>query len=121
MNIAEKILRSEDLPRKQVIVREWTDPDTGEPITVWVRAITGSERDQLESSLLEDKQANKPPRYRARLLALTVTDEHGNRIFQEDQVDALGKKSAKALERLINVAQKLNGLGEEDIEELSKN
>jgi hypothetical protein len=58
---------------------------------------------------------------RAKLVALTVVDEEGNRIFSDSDASALGKKSAAALDRVFEVAQRLSGLRPEDVEELSKN
>lgn len=58
---------------------------------------------------------------RAKLVALTIVDEEGNRIFSQQDVNLLGKKSALALNRVFEVAQRLNGLKPEDVEELTKN
>ena len=35
--------------------------------------------------------------------------------------ESLGRKSAKALERVFDVAQRLNGMGADDIKEMAKN
>ncbi len=58
---------------------------------------------------------------RAKLVALTVVDEQGNRIFKDEDVKWLGNKSAAALDRIFEVAQRLSGLRDEDVEELAKN
>jgi hypothetical protein len=58
---------------------------------------------------------------RAKLVALTVVDEDGNRIFSDEDAEALGKKSAAALDRIFAVAQRLSGLRPEDVEELAGN
>ncbi len=96
------ILAADDLPRESVTVPEWG----GE---VLVRTMTGTERDAFESSLLEkDKRMEN---MRARLVSLTLCDETGERMFSDDEVTALGKKSAIALDRVFAVAQRLNGIG----------
>ena len=96
------ILAADDLPRESVTVPEWG----GE---VLVRTMTGTERDAFETSLLEkDKRMEN---MRARLVSLTLCDETGERMFSDDEVTALGKKSAIALDRVFAVAQRLNGIG----------
>ena len=56
---------------------------------------------------------------RAKLLARCLCDEHGERLFNDAEVEALGAKSAAALDRVFKVAQTLNGIGEKEIEELA--
>lgn len=101
------ILAADDLPRESVTVPEWG----GE---VLVRTMTGTERDAFESSLLDkDKRLEN---MRARLVSLTLCDESGERMFSDDEVTALGKKSAIALDRVFAVAQRLNGIGGEAVD-----
>ena len=42
-------------------------------------------------------------------------------LFDEGDTFPLGGKSASALDRIFTVAQKLNGLRDEDVDELAKN
>lgn len=58
---------------------------------------------------------------RARLVALSVVDEAGQRVFTDDEVDLLGAKSGAALDRVFAAAQELNGLSGADVEALTKN
>lgn len=113
----EAILQAQDLPTERVYVPEWN----GELI---VRGLTGAERDAFEQSIVE--QRGKSARMnlrniRAKLVALTVVDEQGNRVFSDEDAEWLGKKSAAALNRVFEVAQRLSGLRSEDIEELQGN
>jgi primosomal protein N'' len=113
----DAILQAQDLPTEQVHVPEWGGD-------VLVRALTGAERDRFEQSIVE--QRGKSTRMnlqniRAKLVALTVVDEQGNRIFKDEDVKWLGNKSAAALDRIFEVAQRLSGLRDEDVEELAKN
>lgn len=113
----EAILQADDLVRELVAVPEWG----GE---VFVRTLTGKERDQLEASVVEMKgkkaEANLV-NLRAKMCALCMVDDEGKRIFGEADMEALGGKSAAALDRVFTVAQKLNGMSTEDVEELTKN
>jgi hypothetical protein len=58
---------------------------------------------------------------RARLVARSICDAEGAALFTEADVNALGEKSAAALDRIFAAAQELSGLGAQDVENLAKN
>ena len=110
------ILAAEDRPFRDVEVPEWGG-------TVRIRSISGSDRDQFEAALLAARKhgADTAPNVRASFAAYCIVDEGGNRIFSEGDIDALGDKSAAALERVFAAIQELNALSEADVAELEKN
>ncbi len=118
----DDILGSDDLPRELVEVPEWGG-------SVWVRTMTGQERDAYEASIIDVTMDSKGrssverrmENSRAKLLTRCICGDDGERIFTESDVAALGRKSAKALDRVFDVAQRLNGMTEEDLEELAGN
>lgn len=121
----EQILEAQDLEKELVEVPEWGG-------AVYVRALTGTERDAFEQSMVETRTVRKGRKQetvremrlqnlRARLCALTICDEDGTRLFNDSDVHALGRKSASALNRVFEVAQRLSGLTDEDVEELAGN
>ncbi len=113
----DQILSVPDLQREMVHVPEWGGD-------VYVRGLTGSERDALEAGMLERKGKTTSIRLdhlRARLLSMTIVDEEGKSLFGPEDVVALGSKSAVALERCFAVARRLSGFTEQDVEELIKN
>ncbi|HPU35056.1 MAG TPA: hypothetical protein PK184_20370 [Phycisphaerae bacterium] len=113
----DDILNAQDLPTERVAVPEWS----GEVI---VRGLTAAERDAFEQSIVETRGKNTRmnlKNIRAKLVAMTVVDEQGNRIFSDEDAELLGKKSAAALDRIFSVAQRLSGLRPEDVEELVGN
>lgn len=113
----DSILQAQDIQTEDVEVPEWGG-------TVRVRGLTGAQRDQFESSIVSLKgkrQDINMQNVRAKLVALSVVDEEGQRIFQDDDIRALGMKSAVALQRVFDVAQRLSGITEDDVEELAKN
>lgn len=113
----DDILKAQDLPTERVSCPEWG----GEVI---VRGLTGAERDAFEQGIVETRGKNTRmnlKNIRARLVALTVVDEQGNRLFSDDDVEPLGRKSATALNRVFEVAQRLSGLTPADVEELAGN
>jgi hypothetical protein len=112
-----EILDIQDIKTERVEVPEWGGD-------VLVRGLDGSGRDGFEASVLEQhgkkRQVNLQD-IRAKLVAKSCVDEDGNLIFSEDDVAALTRKSAAALQRVYQVAQRLCGLSDEDVDELQKN
>lgn len=113
----QEILSIRDIRTETVFVPEWGG-------AVKIRAMTGKERDAWETALFQidgkDVKMNKE-NLRAKLVALTVVDEAGQRLFTEADVEALGSKSASALDRVYQASQKLSGLTPDDIKEMEKN
>jgi hypothetical protein len=58
---------------------------------------------------------------RAKLVARTVVDADGEPVFSQQDVAALGELSAAALDRVFEVASRLSGLNEKDLEEMAGN
>lgn len=111
----DAIFAVDDHKTEDVHVPEWGG-------TVRVKSLTGKERDQFEASLVDKKtgQASKFANARARLVVMTVVDEHGNRMFSLDDIGQLGGKSAAALTRVFDAARKLSGMTDEDLAELTE-
>ena len=112
---AADILGADDVKkRKKVSVPEWG----GE---VYVKVMTGAERDQWELQATELLKNPKSANIRAFLCALTISDDKGNRLFTDEQIVDLGKKSSVALERVFQVSRKINMVNDSDLDELEKN
>lgn len=112
----DQILNADDLKTKDVHVPEWG----GE---VRIRALTGEERDRFEASTVQtrgSKTKQNVENFRARLVSLCIINEDGLRTFSPPDVKALGKKSVAALQRVFNACNELNGLSDEDVEELTE-
>ncbi len=104
--------------------------DTDAPVKVkipewggdaYLRVMGGAERDQWELIAEAGIKKKTHANIRASLLVATLCDKDGKRLFGNGQSDALGKKSSIVIDRLFDVAQKLNKLKESDIDELEKN
>lgn len=108
------ILAASDLPTEQVPVPEWGG-------TVTVRTMSGAERDAFEASIIEGKTGGRLVNVRAKLAVRVLCDDKGARLFDDDDADALGAKSGKALDRVFDVAQRLNGIGAKEVKELEGN
>lgn len=110
----DEILKSTDLKTMEVDVPEWGG-------TVMVSTMSGSARDRFEASIVGKNGGMNTQNIRAKLVASTLVDEKGNLMFSDEDIIKLGKKSCKALDRIFEAAQKLNGIGDNDIETLAKN
>lgn len=114
----DQILEANDLRSEEIAVPEWGG-------SVRVRTMTGSDRDAFESSMMTLLQdGTRRPNLadmRAKLVALTVVDDVGTRLFTLDDVPVLARKSAAALDRVYQAAQRLNGLNQQAEGEAEKN
>ena len=109
----ETILAADDLPRQEVSVPEWSGH-------VWVRTMMAVERDAFEASALNGTDVDKR-NIRARLAVATLVNEDGDVLFDYADMEALGRKSAAALDRVFDVAMRLNRLSKDDVEDLAGN
>jgi hypothetical protein len=113
-----EILAQDDLKTEDVQIPEWGGA------WVRVRTLNASERDHFEASTVQrngKRVTTNLENIRARLCLLCMVDENGDRLFQEEDTFPLGGKSASALDRIFTVAQRLNGLRDQDVEELAGN
>ena len=115
----DEILGADDLAREEVQVPEWHG-------AVFVRVMTGQERDYLDAASLNDQGDVKSVQerlanYRGRLVALTACQADGASLFVLADAEALGKKAARALDRLVEVAQRINAMTTEEVTLLTKN
>ncbi|MGF9711713.1 hypothetical protein [Paenibacillus naphthalenovorans] len=113
----EAILNVSDIQTKLVHVPEWGGD-------VMVRGLSGKERDAYEQSIISTKGQDVKMNLvnaKAKLVGLSIIDESGARLFSDADVEALGAKSGKAINRVYAVAAKLSGLSDEDMKELTGN
>ena len=110
----EEILAAKDIKTEIVPVPEWGG-------AVRIKALDGKERDDYEESVMTKGKKGAMDiisrRLRVKLLAVSIVDEKGVRMFTEDDVELLAGKSAAAIDRVFKVAQRLSGLGEDQVVE----
>ena len=109
----DDILAADDITTELVSVPEWGGD-------VYVKMLTGRERDQLEGSIITGPGERNFDNLRAKLIALSVVDAEGKRLFQFEEAKLLGDKSANVLDRLFAVAQRLSGITAKDVAEIAK-
>lgn len=112
----DAILGASDSNSETLDVPEWGGK-------VNVRSLTGRELDDYQNSLrkIVNNQIIVQPNAHAKLVARALVDDNGVRLFTDKDVDALGKKNAKVLDRLWDVAARLSGISDEEQEEIEGN
>lgn len=104
------ILAAKDTKLKgPVAVPEWGGD-------VYFRTISGLERDQFEDAYSEQKMKA----FRARFLVLTISDENGERLFADNEIEALGQKSSVVINRLFDEAWQHNAFTQEAVDALGE-
>jgi hypothetical protein len=105
--------------------------DLGNDDYVYVKQMTGRERDNFERSLVRETKDTQGKLsgyvqsledYRAKLAVVTICDEDGNLVLEaRDYVTLSQSISAVKLDKIATAAQKVNGMSEADKEDLIKN
>lgn len=101
----DSILSVRDVQTVNVPVPEWGGD-------VCVRTFDGAARDVIEQHIMRDGERANTSGLRALVVALACCDDAGVPIFTREDVAALEKKSAAALDRVFAAASKLNRLND---------
>lgn len=137
----EKLLAKEELKREKVVLAiietspaiVEDDVTVTEAVTeeefVFVRQMSAREKNVWEMSQMKKSGVGKATKYditlddyRAKLAVVTVCGEDGELLFKPDDYQMLSVNiSAAKLEKIVDVAQRLNAITEEDREEIVKN
>lgn len=91
---------------------------------VWVRGMTGTERDSWEYAVSFHQKKSPTGAYdhfRASLVVRTLCDESGVRLCTEKDIPKISQMPAKDLDKLYSVGARLSGVTKEDAEQLGKN
>ena len=110
----DDILNCNDSTIDPIDIPEWGG-------SAFIRTMTGTERDSWEMYASKQMEKVNGVNIRAKLACISLCDEAGKRMFGDGQIDALAKKSAKALNRVYEASLQLNKLSDDDIEQLEKN
>lgn len=113
MTTAETILAAHEpaMQLEEIQIPEWG-------ASVWLGGWSALERDAIEPLW---KESREKPGFRARVLVQLLKDESGQRIFRDEQADALGAKWDAVIDRLFDRAIALSGLTHKDAEDAAKN
>lgn len=110
-DLRSKILNYDDRQQKIVTIPEWGD------IKVEIRGLSAGERVRLVKHLQGDDGKIDNASMANWLIVLCSYDpDTGERIFEDDDRDAIAEKAPKPHERLMTAALRLSGLAGEDDE-----
>ena len=119
-----QLLKKEDLKIEKVVFEDGSDD------FVFVRQMTGRERDSFEETLTKEIKNDKGEidykrdirDFRAKLAVHTLCDAKGKNLMSVKDIPLLSvNMSAYRLECIVNAAQKINKISEEDRNALVKN
>ncbi len=115
----QQILEANDLPTQDVPVPEWGG-------TVRVRGLDGEASTKFSAGMVKlnsqgEVESVAMDNFMAKLVSITVINENGQLLFSEADVNALGRKSAKALKRVSDVASELSGIEAKKNQDVAKN
>jgi hypothetical protein len=108
---AEEFLGLQAPPPRKVPV-----PELGVDACLWVRSLTAAERDTFETSQRESIFGSKSvPDFRSRFVALVACDEHGRRIFKDEDAARIMQLPVAPVDRVYEAGCRLNRLLPEDL------
>lgn len=114
MKSIEEILATDDAHRETVPVPEWgTD--------VLVVSMTAEERADIEKKWSKKDATSDPAAFRVDVLERSLKKQDLTPFATPDQIRALMKKNAHAIERLFGAATAISAFNKEDVENLTKN
>lgn len=115
------LTRDQILDKGGPAAEELDVPEWGEGARVRVRGLTGRERDEWEASMMKmrgNKMIPDPANTRSKLLVRCIVDEVGHPVFTHGDIAQLGELAAAPLSRIYDVAARLSGITDSDIEEM---
>jgi len=104
------------VPREELEV-----PDIGK---IWVHGLTVGQKDEYENNVVRLSGRNRQlhlANARAQLLLMTVHNQHGNRLFADEDMGRLCQIPAAVVDPILDVARRLSAMAAEEIEDLVKN
>lgn len=112
--LKNQIFKAQDVKLEAVEVPEWG-------VTLHVKTLSGAERAKLRSISDALSKSGRESEADTHLLILSACDAQGNKVFNDNDFTALNEKNASVITRVAMAALKVNGLGEQAVEEAKKN
>jgi hypothetical protein len=105
-------------------VEEVPLPELGPDVVIRVRGMTTRERSDFERQFMSKSGERIPGRtqeMRERLLVWACVDENNVPLFSMSDIRSIGEQNSVVTERIVDVAQRLCGMGKVNAEEIEKN
>lgn len=107
------ILELDDRKVEELFIPEWDK-------TVRIAEVSADIRDELEQYLAEQATSKGYKHIRGVMAAASLVDENNDHLFKISDADKLGKKNAMALDRIFEVANRLNKIFGAEKEQIKK-
>jgi hypothetical protein len=106
-----------EVPREEVEL-----PELGG--SVWIKGMTASDRSKFEREFQTSsgkRSKRRMDEIRERLVIACVCNEDGTLLLTERDIEAIGRQPIGVIERIVDVAQRLCGMSNADVEAMAKN
>lgn len=113
----DAILAADDITYEVVDCPEWGGK-------VRVRSLDGRQRADWQQASIQGTGRTATVNFRqttVKLVALAVVDADGKPIFSNSDIAKLATKNSAPLERIAEVAMRLSGIGDDEVDALEKN
>lgn len=110
----QMLLAPKDPKVTKVRVEAWGDD-------AHLRVISGKEREKYSRTVFQKQKANDPTGIMTLLLCMSLCDDKGLRLLDDNDAGLLNEQPTDVLEFLFHEAQKWNGLIAESVEDERKN
>lgn len=113
----DAIFSAPDLVVEKIEVPEWNG-------FVHMRVLTGEQRDEFEQLAMDRRKGDRIniQGLKSRLIAMSLCKENGDLLFAGNGDEKkLNQKSGAAIDRLFKEAQRLSGLSDDEVQELTEN
>lgn len=107
--LRKEILEKDDIIAEDLEVSEWG-------ITIEVRGMSSKERAKLLKASTIDGTVDMVRWFPDLIIATVYDPETGEKVFERADRDAVNAKSGAAIAAIAEVAARLSGLGETDVE-----
>lgn len=85
-----------------------------------IQELTTSQREEFEL-LAMDLNNSKAKNMKSKLISVSVINEDGSRFFGDDEVEKIAMLPGSITEKIFNAVLKINGMGENILEETEGN
>lgn len=107
--LRERILAAQDIASERVLVAAWG-------VEVEVRGMSGRARAEVMQKALEGGTLNLAKAYPLLVIGCTYDPATGERVFRDEDFDAVAEKAGAALEQIAMTAARLSGLDPDAVE-----
>jgi hypothetical protein len=107
-----------EVPVELIDVPEWAVNGDSQ---VRVRGLSAGEREHMQRQLAALPEDAPDDLLTARMCALCIVDENGQRVFSDAEIPALSRVGWKGVDRIVQTIYRLSAMGAHALEDARKN